>query len=534
MMKRNLLKTVAAGLCMVMTAFVLAGCGGGDGKSQSQGGAQTAATSASGTAAGQKSDSQAAAEQSGIEGNGEMTQIVMAFPTAGVEPADLGKIEFRVNEISREKIGVEVKFKPVSLFDATSQIPMWIGGGERLDLMFSAYTGMTPLISQNMVEPMEEYLDTCAPTIKAMAEEGYPMFDPNNTEHIYGVAPMGYQIGTDGGYIISVEDLEAAGLSYENNQQITLDDLDFIFEKIKAAKPDVYPCGVLGNVQRANMTFISDPLGASTSSGVIVGLDSTEVVDYYETEEYQNYLKYAREWYKNGYIMQDAATTDYSLNELITNGTVSGYFSSVDETLRLQLENSTGKSYIILKLIDNFTAAVGGNGFYWALPVTASEPEAAVKFLNLLYEDKDVLNTILWGIEGVHWKFIDEQKGTIDFADGLTSTTTPYSYGYGFFGDLRNGYAMGDKEDIEKTLAKEKTALSRKTKGYGFTYDSSAMTNQIITIDAIVKEYVGALETGSADFDTVYPEFIEKLKTNGIDEIIADKQAQFDAWLAQQ
>lgn len=531
-MKGKLFKKIAAGLCLVLTVSALAGCGGGN--SGQDKGTEPAKTSESQAVTGENGSSQAGADQSGDNATGEVTQIVMAFPTAGVEPADLGKIQDRVNEITREKIGVEVTFKPVSLFDAVSQIPMWIGGGERLDLMFSAFTGMSSLISQNMVEPMEDYLNQYAPTIKALADADMPVYDPNNTGHIYGVAPMGYQVGTNGGFIISVEDLEAAGLSYENNQQITLDDLDQIFEKIKAVKPDVYPCGVLGNVQRASMTFINDPLGATTNSGVILGLDSTEVVDYYETEEYQNYLKHVRSWYQSGYIMQDAATTDYSLNELIMNGTISGYFNSVDEGLRMQLENSTSKSYINLKLIDNFTPSVGGNGFYWALPVTTSEPEAAVKFLNFLYEDKDVLNTILWGIEGVHWQFSDEAKGIINYADGLTSTTTPYAYGYGFFGDLRLSYAMGSKVPDEITLANEKTALSRKTKGFGFTYDATAMTNQIIAIDAIVAEYVSALETGSADFDTVYPEFIKKLKTNGIDDIIADKQAQFDAWLAQQ
>ena len=530
-MKRNLLKTVAAGLCMIMTVSALAGCGGDSGKQQTT---QPSKAGESVATTGENGSSQAASDQGSAAGNGEITQIVMAVPTAGVEPADLGKVQDRVNEISREKIGVEVTFKPVSLFDAVSQIPMWIGGGERLDLMFSAFTGMKSLITQNMVEPMEDYLDQSAPTIKALADAGDPVYDPNNTGHVYGVTPMGFQSGTSGGYIISVDDLEAAGLTYDNNQQITLDDLDLIFEKIKAVKPDVYPCGVLGNVQRSNMTFISDPLGATTSSGVIIGLDSTKVVDYYETEEYQNYLNHVRDWYEKGYIMQDAATTDYNLTELITNGTISGYFNSVDEGLRMQLENSTGKSYINLMLINNFTPAVGGNGFYWALPVTASEPEAAVKFLNLLYEDKDVLNTILWGIEGVHWQFTDEEKGIINYAEGLTSTTTPYAYGYGFFGDLRISYSMGSKVDDEITLAQVETALSRKTKGYGFTYDSTDMTNQIITIDAIIQEYVSALETGSADLNTVYPEFIQKLKANGIDDIIAHKQAQFDAWLAQQ
>ena len=522
-MKKRLLKVIAMGLCIAMTASVFAGCG----KEETQGDDSPGTT---------EDDPQGGED----EGQGEdtepteITKIVMTFPTPGTTPADLTMVQDYVNEISREKIGVEVEFKPVSLFDAASQIPMWIGGSERMDLIFSAYTGMGPYITQNMVEPMDEYLEEYAPTITGLVEEGYAAYAPDPSGQVYGVSPIGYQVGLDGGYIISVEDLEAAGLSYENNQQITLDDLDLIFEKIKEAKPEVYPCGVFGNIQRANMTFISDPLGATTSSGVIMGLDSTEVVNYYETEEYYDYLEHARKWYENGYIMQDAATTDYSMNELIANGTISGYFNSVDEGLRTQLELTTGRSYINLKLLDPFTAAVGGTGFYWALPVTVEEPEAAVKFLNLMYEDAEVMNTMLWGIEGVHWQFIDEENGVIDYAEGLTQATSTYAYGYGFFGDQRMAYAMGSKVPDEITKAKEETAMSRKTKGFGFCYDSTNMTNQIITIDAIVQEYVRSLETGSADLETVYPEFIEKLKTNGIDDIIADKQAQFDAWLAEQ
>ena len=60
------------------------------------------------------------------------------------------------------------------------------------------------------------------------------------------------------------------------------------------------------------------------------------------------------------------------------------------------------------------------------------------------------------------------------------------------------------------------------------------MTNQITAVQAVITEYQAALETGSVDLDTVYPEFIQKLEANGINDIIADNQAQFDAWLAQQ
>lgn len=60
------------------------------------------------------------------------------------------------------------------------------------------------------------------------------------------------------------------------------------------------------------------------------------------------------------------------------------------------------------------------------------------------------------------------------------------------------------------------------------------MTNQIIAVEAVINEYVPALTTGSADLEPTYAEFISKLEANGINEIIADKQAQFDAWLKEQ
>ena len=79
-----------------------------------------------------------------------------------------------------------------------------------------------------------------------------------------------------------------------------------------------------------------------------------------------------------------------------------------------------------------------------------------------------------------------------------------------------------------------KQAEGRKTKGYGFCYDSSNMTNQIIAVEAVISEYTPALETGSADLESTYAEFLKKLEANGINDIIADKQAQFDAWQTQQ
>ena len=90
-----------------------------------------------------------------------------------------------------------------------------------------------------------------------------------------------------------------------------------------------------------------------------------------------------------------------------------------------------------------------------------------------------------------------------------------------------------DAELYARYDAWEATGASNPTKGFGFCYQpDDNMTMLITAIDAVMAEYRAALETGSADVDKVYPEFIAKLKANGIDQVIADKQAQFNTWLA--
>lgn len=535
-MKRKVLqKLSAAALAAVMAAAMLAGCAN-DAPSQGNGAQQGSAGSTQEDAGKQPStdtgtqDSSSEVEHA-VVWDGEVSKIIMTYPTGGVEPTDMGLVQDAINEITAVEIGVEVELKPVSIFDMPSTCPMWIGGGEQLDLMAVAFTGLQPYILQNMIEPIEQWLDL-VPDVQALAEE-WPIFDTTSSEHTYGIMTQPPTQGYAGGYLIAVEDLEAAGLSYQDGDMVTLDDLDTIFAAIKEAKPDVTPCGVIGTNDRSAMTFVSDPLGATASSGVVIGLDSTKVVNYYSSPEFKNYLEHVRSWYEKGYILKDAATTDVSFAEMSANGTLSGYFSEGGSGLRFSLEQNTGRDYIHLMFNEPYMRAISAAAnTYWTIPVTAKEPEAAMRFMNLMYKDARIANLLIWGIEGKHYVVTDEENGVIAYPEGVTSQTTTYAYGFGFYGMAADQYAMGQRDQAadEKWNA---TAASRKTAGYGFCYDASAMTNQIIAVEAVINEYIPALVTGSADLEPTYAEFISKLEANGINDIIADKQAQFDAWLAQ-
>ena len=67
----------------------------------------------------------------------------------------------------------------------------------------------------------------------------------------------------------------------------------------------------------------------------------------------------------------------------------------------------------------------------------------------------------------------------------------------------------------------------------GFVFDQTSVQDKVTACSAIVQEYVtGQLlyPASVADVDVTMKAFQEKLKANGIDEIIAEVQAQLDAF----
>lgn len=518
---RGLKKFGALVLTGAMAVSAMAGCGGsaGDGAQTSGGGNDGGTANTAGTESTGQYDGDG-------KWTGETSHIVMTLITGGTDPVDMQKVQDAVNEISVEEIGVEVEFKPVSVFDAPSQVPMWIGAGEQIDLMACAFTGLSPFIDMNMIEPLEEWIPESAPGIQKMQDDGLAVYDTTSDEHVYGIRNLYSTEGSAGAYLFPVDALEAAGYSYENWDAITLDELGEIFGKIKEQNPESY-MGIIGTIPPSGYTICMDSLGATPASGVLIGTDSTEVVNYYASDEYYDYLTHVRDWYEKGYILKDAATTDVNLNDNIKNGTFIGNFCTGNYGLIDAKVQDTAKEWIALLIQEPYMPSIApAANAYWTVPVTAADPGAAMRFLNLMETDTRVTNLLLWGIEGDHYTLSD--AGTMEKADNYVNWAL-----LNIHGNQRIGVANGE-HTAENDAKWNERVMENPTMGLGFTYDASAMTNQLTAVQAVITEYQAALETGSVDLDTVYPEFLAKLEANGINEIIADKQAQFDAWRMEQ
>ena len=74
---------------------------------------------------------------------------------------------------------------------------------------------------------------------------------------------------------------------------------------------------------------------------------------------------------------------------------------------------------------------------------------------------------------------------------------------------------------------------AHKSAAYGFTFDSSMVTNEVIACQAVMDEYIASICTGSVDPEPAIEEMNQALYDSGLQDIIDAKQEQLDAWLAE-
>ena len=513
-MKKRLISLLAV---ISMTAGLLTGCGG------------------KATDAEQNVPSTAGTEetaQNGEDGmwDGETDHIIMTYLTLGNTPADLQMVQDAINERTIPEIGVEVEMKAVSAFDAFSQFPTWLVSGETIDLMMPLLQDLNPYINQGLIMPLNDLIKENAPYIQELTDQGYS-FASNNTVNgnIYSILQIPNVTGAGGGFLIQTEYLNEIGYEIEEGKVYTEDDLTDIFAKIKELHPDMYPCGEV-TTGRSDSQFnyaggIYDALGAKSYTGVLFGTEGEEVIDLYETDEYMSHLKHLREWYQAGYIYPDATTTDATNVSLLASKVSAGYFM-VSAPVQVKDDQT------MIRLSELFQSSQGMGG--WVVPATSKEPEAAMRFLNLMYKDVDLMNLLQWGIEGTHYVMLDETSGLIGFPEGIDANSSGYYNTLGLYGDSRKIYTWTEGNDQAANDNYSAEAMKNPTKGVGMIYNpSDEMNAKIAALGAVAAEYIPALESGSVDPEVYCPQFVQALKDAGLEDVMKEKQEQFDAWLSE-
>jgi putative aldouronate transport system substrate-binding protein len=503
-------KKVLATLLAATMTLSLAACGGGD-------------SSSSGTESG---------------GSASYDQVTYAYCTFNNIPseADLDEVEEAINVITREKIGAEITLKPISIAEYSSKVSLALQGGEKIDIFESLGDFGNCIATDKCLDLTDLYAeygtDIAATIPEAFIDAcrhdgvlyGIPTYKP------YALTPM----------LIYRQDI-ADELGIDMSTVNSLDDVTAVLEQVAAAYPDMtalspVQAGSLGTeLTMEAVDYLNDDY--YNPVGVLIG-DNYNVVDLYSSDEFYQICSFARNLYNNGLVMKDAATTTSMAAETMSSGNYFAYLASYsypEEDTAASLEAQCGGYDLGAKIIgDAYLSTTDINALSWMISSTTDVPEAAMKFLNLTFTDEDIINLLIYGVEGRDYVLDDD--GFVSYPEGEDSTTVPYTaqLSCGTLGNFFLMYPMvgTDKASLEWELEQNESAAT--SPAMGFTFDASALNTQYTAVSNVISQYLPGLVCGSLDPDTEIEKFVSALNDAGYQDILNAKQEQLDAWVAAQ
>ena len=154
--------------------------------------------------------------------------------------------------------------------------------------------------------------------------------------------------------------------------------------------------------------------------------------------------------------------------------------------------------------------------------------------MEVLFYDEDVVRLLVNGIEGEH--YVLNEDGTASYPEGEDYNNCGWgamTESFLFPNKTLSYPRQEDGADYYENLY-EFTSSCYRTPAFGFFFDSSNVTDEYSACCNVMSKYYDALMLGAVDPDEILPQATEELKAAGLDKVIAEKQSQLDAWLAQQ
>lgn len=467
----------------------------------------------------------------------EYKEITMVLPTYGFVPDDMELVTSKMNEISIKKCGIKVNYIYTNVSELYLNCSIRLKAGEEIDLMPSMNgEELNSYISEEMISELDPYLENEGSLLYSAYPKNLWKISEKNGKHYsvcaldQGTMKEGLLIRTDVLEKIGVNEEEILSqweLKKEHNYK-TLDEvISPVFEKIKKSDAvlkdgtkvkDMFLGigynGIFSQIQLINFDGFGNNFGGILNGG-------SEVVNLYETEAYKDMVEVARKWVEKGYVHPVDSQVKENTALWYETGTCFGMFTdtSQENQKRISQKSSvetTGITLIKGKL--NSTLLQIGN---WVIPSESQHKEEAVKILDLMYTDPEYVTLYVYGIEGVHYKSLENGEKKI-LSNRYTQHLT------WIFGNVR--LADEGTTAIESVKAAYENAISPLFDG--FQYDDQLYHTQIEKMQKYLEKNLSELENGQCkDTETVLKELNDTLYGNGLLQVMRDKQRQLDNWL---
>ncbi len=463
----------------------------------------------------------------------DMAEINLMVMSLGATGDGKNAVQDAINAITEKEINTHVTLSYIEVGSYAQQLSLAITGNEKVDLCLLTpipAASFSALLAQNQLVDLSDLLPKYAPDV--LSTVGDIIKGTTVNGKIYSV--VNYRDIATKVYVVARKDfLESSAQLDAFNNMKSWTEYENIMKAVTAKNNIAGICNSDAQGTIITMTGFNpaaenfadnscyDNLGDVYK---MISCDSNgKVSDYFETADYKNSIDRVRNWYKEGLVYKDAATAKDTGDTLMKTNVAFSQVVMGESNIVGNKTASCGHEIVVKEIKPFLINTNSTQKFSWAVPVSATEKEAAIKFMNLMYSNKDIMNLLSWGIEGRDYVVKD---GVANFPEGVTSDNVQYHSNDFLWGNSFLALPWSATADM-RTKAKEIMDAAEVSPFLGFTCDTTKLSNELTAIQNVISQYEPGLESGTID---KYSDFIKALKDAGVDKVVAEYQKQLDAW----
>lgn len=520
-------------LCALLTASLIismAGCSGNNTSSASSS-ASTSSTENSSESAGSEQPESSA--DAAIDFDSDPYEVHFLYIVAA-EGSNQADINDAVNELTMKELNMSVDMMPMTYGNTYSTISVMLAANDNLDICPFWSSSFPTYIESGYIVNLydyEQYFD-------GIKEQMGDVFYAGDVDgFLCGFTELKEQ-GFPCGLVIRNDILEGVGRSVEEftidkTDLSTLSQLDELFSQIKEAYPGLTPVGGTGIMGTLIYSWVD---GLGNNFGVLDNFgQDTNVTNWYESDQYYQIISTANRWFTNGYLSADAATNTDGGEILMKAGNIASFVTYYKPNTTVEKKAQTGYDVSVIPITDEgFKSNAVLSALVYGMANASVDKTKAAQFMNFIYTNGDFMDLINWGIKGVDW--VEDENGQAAYPEGIdaTNVATHNDFGWAMPNQFVGHAWAGNPIDIWDQY-REYNDAQPKTAAFGFSFNSTVVTDQVANCTSVEAEYQKPLAFGAVnDLDATLAEFNEKLYAAGLQDIMDAKQEQFNDWLANQ
>lgn len=449
---------------------------------------------------------------------------IVWYSVGGGQPQNYDAWLAQINPYLEEKIGAHIDMRIVSWSDWSDRRSVIVSTNEPYDIMFTDYGSYTSDVDLGAFAPLNDLLEG-TPELKNLLPEDF--WEAVKIQgNIYGVPA--YKDSSMTNFFVWDADVAAEyfpGYKDAHTLPEVAEGVKAIYEATGENPIGLHKDGLGGLVSGYDGLALGLP-----TLGISFSATDNKIVSVYEQEDSLANLRLMHEMFEAGYVNQDAANLETAPQYKVLS-TAQGWPYAAKNVWGPAMGNSprTGEpvNCEAIQMYDTYLSSDTIMGSMLCISNSSANKEKALALIQLVNTDTYVRDLLYYGVEGENFEYVDVNGEKRVHKINNDWTMAGYTQGTFF-----NVTLTEDTEFNYWTEVQHQNETAIASPALGFLVDTSEIKDQISACKAVYENYKPLLLTGAMDPDEIVPRMMEEMRANGFDDVLAEVQAQFDAWLA--